>query len=277
MAGNLRAFQVFVNEPCLQKKEVKVTAFLEHFSKLYGPRWPALYAALRAEAPKVERDCFSGYARYTLDSASVRAALALRVQPSDQVLDLCAAPGGKALVLLECLQGRGSLVTNELSSDRRRRLRDVIASHVPKDLQSLVTVTGFDGNQFGLKKKAAFDRVLLDAPCSSERHMMEEDPDVPGWKESRTRQLAMRQYSLICSALLSLRKGGTLVYSTCSISPLENDGVIERLLKKKGDQVELDPDTTDLSDLEATQFGFQIFPDRSQGAGPIYIARLRVK
>jgi 16S rRNA C967 or C1407 C5-methylase (RsmB/RsmF family) len=258
-------------------KEVKVTAFLEHFSKLYGPRWPALHAALRGEAPKIERDCFSGFSRYTLDSASVRAALALKVQPLDQVLDLCAAPGGKTLVLLECLQGRGSLVANELSSDRRRRLRDVIATHVPKDLQSLVTVTGFDGNQFGLKKKAVFDRVLLDAPCSSERHMMEEDPDVPGWKESRTRQLAMRQYSLICSALLALKDGGTLVYSTCSISPLENDGVIERVLKKKGDRVSLEPETGDLSDLEPTRFGFQIFPDRAQGAGPIYIARLKVK
>jgi 16S rRNA C967 or C1407 C5-methylase (RsmB/RsmF family) len=87
----------------------------------------------------------------------------------------------------------------------------------------------------------------------------------------------MRQYSLICSALLSLRKGGTLVYSTCSISPLENDGVIERVLKKKGDQVELDPETGDLSDLERTRCGFQIFPDLAKGAGPIYIARLKVK
>ncbi|MBU6155131.1 MAG: RsmB/NOP family class I SAM-dependent RNA methyltransferase [Bdellovibrionales bacterium] len=225
----------------------------------------------------MERDCFEGFARYTLDPASVRAALALKVQAYDRVLDLCAAPGGKTLVLLEGLQGCGSLVANELSSDRRRRLKEVIASHVPENLQSLVTVTGFDGNQFGLKKKASFDRVLLDAPCSSERHLMEEDETVPEWKESRTRQLAMRQYSLLCSAALSLKKGGTLVYSTCSISPLENDGVIERLLKKKGDQVELDPDTSDLSDLEATRYGFQIFPDRAKGSGPIYIARLRVK
>ncbi len=258
-------------------KEAKVTAFLEYFSKLYGPRWDGLHQAMRGEAPKMERDCFSGYARYTLDPASVRAAQALRVRPGDRVLDLCAAPGGKALVLLESLEGRGSLIANELSSDRRRRLKDVIATHVPPGDQALVEVTGFDGNLFGLKQKSAFDRVLLDAPCSSERHMMEDDPSVPEWKESRTRQLAMRQYSLICSAILALKEGGTLVYSTCSISPLENDGVIERVLKRKGDQVELDPDTTDLSDLEATQFGFQIFPDRSQGAGPIYIARLKVK
>jgi len=106
---------------------------------------------------------------------------------------------------------------------------------------------------------------------------MQEDPTVPEWKESRTRQLAMRQYSLICSGLLALKPGGTLVYSTCSISPLENDGVIERLLQKKNQTVELDPANADLQDLEPTRFGFQIFPDRFQGQGPIFITRLKKK
>jgi 16S rRNA C967 or C1407 C5-methylase (RsmB/RsmF family) len=135
----------------------------------------------------------------------------------------------------------------------------VIAAHVPGNLQSLILVTGFDGNQFGLRKKESYDRVLLDAPCSSERHQMEADPSMAGWKESRSRQLAQRQYSLICSALLSLKPGGTLLYSTCSISPFENDGVIERLLTRKGDQIRLDPETGDLMDLEKSPFGFRKF------------------
>ena len=65
-----------------------------------------------------------------------------------------------------------------------------------------------------------------------------------------------------------------MIYSTCSISPLENDGVIERLLKRKQGQVLIDPETQDLSDLEKTEYGFQIFPDRFQGMGPIFMTRL---
>lgn len=228
-----------------------------------------------APEEKSARSCFQGYATYVMDSASIRAAQALAVQPGDSVLDLCAAPGGKTLVLAEMLDGRGSITANELSRDRKMRLLKVLDDHMPSELREVVQVTGFDGNQFGLKKEGAYDRVLLDAPCSSERHLLHEDPAMADWKESRTKQLAMRQYSLVCSALLALKPGGTLVYSTCSISPLENDGVIERLLKKKGDQVSLDPDASDLQDLEKTGFGYQIFPDRAGGAGPIYFSRLK--
>ena len=249
--------------------------FDEFYSELYGERWTPLKQSLLAEEVKVQRSCFSGHAHYFMDAASIRAAEALQVQAGDQVLDICAAPGGKALILLERLQGRGLLIANEWSRDRRARLDKVIEDHVPAEFRKNVQVTGFDGNQFGLKKENTFDRVLLDAPCSSERHLLHDDPTMLEWKESRTKQLAMRQYSLLCSALLALKPGGTLVYSTCSISQLENDGVIERLLKKKSETVVLDSEISDLSDTEKTQFGFQIFPDRAQGAGPIYFSRLK--
>lgn len=248
--------------------------FDSYFSKIYQSRWPHLKEALLSEEVKVWKSCFEGYAKYYLDSASILAAEALQVKPGDQVLDLCAAPGGKTLVLAEALIGSGSLVANEFSRDRRFRLMKVIEDHVPEAIRPLILVTGFDGNQFGLKKPSSFDRVLLDAPCSSERHLLKEDPQMKDWKESRTKQLSMRQYSLICSALLTLKPGGTLVYSTCSISPLENDGVVGRLLKKKGDEVMLDsPDEIEVG--EKTEFGRQIFPDQADGAGPIYIARLK--
>jgi 16S rRNA C967 or C1407 C5-methylase (RsmB/RsmF family) len=250
------------------------SAFEDFFSKIYESRWSDLKRSLILEEPKTQRSCFHGYATYYLDSASVRAAESLRVQPHDEVLDMCAAPGGKTLILAECLSGRGSLVANELSRDRKARLLKVLDEHVPESYRKLIQVTGYDGNQFGLKKPNSFDRILLDAPCSSERHLLHEDPDMKDWKESRTKQLMMRQYSLLCSALLSLKTGGALIYSTCSISPFENDGVVERLLKKKSDQVKVDPDNADLIDLEQTQFGYQIFPDRANGAGPIYFSRL---
>ncbi len=248
--------------------------FIDYFSGIYGARWNTLYPALCQSDPKAARNCFGGFATYVMDHASIRAAEALQVSPGFQVLDLCAAPGGKTLILAEGLSGNGALIANELSSPRRVRLKEVLDMHIPSEFRSLVKITGFDGNQFGLKRKNEFDRVLLDAPCSSERHLIQDDPRVPDWKESRTRQLAMRQYSLLCAGMLALKPGGKLVYSTCSISPLENDGVIEKLISKKGDSYMLDPDTSDLQDLERTEFGFQIFPDRNQGAGPIYLSRI---
>lgn len=246
--------------------------FDDYFAKVYGERWPGLRAALGQEPRRIERDCFQGFARYTLDAASVRAALALKPQSGERVLDLCAAPGGKALVLLETPQLQ--LIANEFSSARRRRLDQVIRTHVPPAEHDRVRTTGYDGNRFGLKTPGEFDRVLLDAPCSSERHLIEQDR-LREWTEARTKQLARRQYSLLCAAILATRPGGTIVYSTCSISPLENDGVVGRVLERKGDQVRLDPDVDDLSDLERTKFGFQIFPDRAGNAGPMYIARLQ--
>ena len=251
------------------------SVFEKYYRNLYQDRWTSLKAALLHPSEKTVRSCFGGFAEYRIDSASIIAAEALQVQLGDMVLDLCAAPGGKALILAERMGKQGRLVANELSSARRLRLKEVIETHVPPEFRQNIQITGFDGNQFGLKKKAEFDRILLDAPCSSEQHLLEDDPEQKDWKESRTRQLAMRQYSLICSALLSLKPGGTLVYSTCSISPLENDGVVERLLTRKESEVELDPETSDLSNYEKTRFGFQVFPDRYAGAGPIFFSRLK--
>jgi 16S rRNA C967 or C1407 C5-methylase (RsmB/RsmF family) len=263
-----------------QRSEFKVSEFDQHFSVVYGDRWDCLRASLLAEEHKARRSCFGGYAEYVMDQASIAAASVLGVRPGDEVLDLCAAPGGKTLILAEHLKGSGMITANELSRDRRIRLLKVIEDHVPVDQRDRIKVTGFDGNQFGLKKPGEYDRVLLDAPCSSERHLLQVDSSMRDWKESRTRQLAMRQYSLICSALLSLKPGGVLVYSTCSISPLENDGVVERLLKKKEDQVVLDPLSEEevsqlIVGLEKTSAGYRIFPDQAQGAGPIYFARLK--
>ncbi len=248
--------------------------FDRFYSGIYGGRWSGLKAALLEPARKIERLCFGGFSRYVLDAASIHAAEALGVRPGERVLDACAAPGGKTLVLLEALDGNGELVANELSSPRRFRLKQVIEDHVPPSLLGLVSVTAFDANRFGLKKEGYFDRVLLDAPCSSEAHLLSEDPEQRSWKESRTRQLAMRQYSLLCSALLTVKRGGVVLYSTCSISPLENDGVIARVLRRKEGLVRLDQEEQVPEGWERTEHGLQAFPDKIPGVGPIYFSRL---
>jgi 16S rRNA C967 or C1407 C5-methylase (RsmB/RsmF family) len=90
--------------------------------------------------------------------------------------------------------------------------------------------------------------------------------------------LSVKQYTLLCTALLCANADTHIVYSTCSINPVENDEVIRKVLKKKADQATLDlPDWTQLQkhlQLEKTEFGYWILPDKTD-FGPIYLSRLK--
>jgi 16S rRNA C967 or C1407 C5-methylase (RsmB/RsmF family) len=122
-----------------------------------------------------------------------------------------------------------------------------------------------------LYETEAFDRVLVDAPCSGERHLLANKSELEVWSPARSKNLAVRQYALLASALAVVKRGGRVVYSTCSISPLENDGVVAKLLKKRPGEVRiLKPEG--LSDkTEPTEHGAIVLPDRD-GRGPIYFS-----
>lgn len=284
--------------------------FYLHFQKIYGERWPALYAALLRPEQQVAREnalspvddsalkkwkalsvkpelpgCHwitpgSGLSPerngdelldiYIMDPASVMVARALDVQSGDRVLDMCAAPGGKSLVLIESLREDGEIYCNDLSPERRERLKKVIQQYVPRDIRDRVWVTGKDGVQFGLKEPGSFDRILLDAPCSGERHILENPSAQAEWSPRRTEHLASRQYSLLAAALLAVKADGRIVYSTCSISPAENDDVIRKLLKKKKSAVRWVEAPLGIGG-ERTEFGVAYMPDVC-GFGPLYMA-----
>lgn len=213
---------------------------------------------------------------YIMDPASIFAARALGARPGERILDMCAAPGGKTLVLAEDLfreaeEAPGELRANDLSEDRRERLKKVIQQYIPRTVRDNVWVAGKDAVQFGLREPDSFDRVLLDAPCSGERHILENPQAQKEWSAKRSEHLAARQYSLLSAALLAVKPGGRIVYSTCSISPDENDDVIRKLLKKKKDGVCLLEPELPVASAEKTEFGVQFLPDRC-GFGPIYYA-----
>jgi len=210
---------------------------------------------------------------YRMDPASLLPAMALEVQSGMDVLDMCAAPGGKSLILAESLVSGGNLTTNEWSRARKEKLKTVLQRYLPGWLRERIRVTGHDASKWGLYEPESFDRVLLDAPCSSERHVLHQPAELQKWKPSRSKSLAQRQYALLCAALMSCRVGGRIVYSTCSLSRIENDDNIRRLIKKKGDTFRC---RTDLAFAygEATEFGWQILPDQCMGWGPMYWAVL---
>lgn len=212
---------------------------------------------------------------YIMDPASVFVARNLEVQSHHRILDMCAAPGGKSLVLLENgLISSGELITNEPSSARRETLLQIIRQYVPLEVRHQIWVKGKDGSQFGMTESQSFDRVLVDAPCSGERHLLERPQLLEDWSIKRSKNLSIRQYSLISSGWNALKEEGILVYSTCSVSPFENDGVVGKLLKKKKEQIELLSPRLTTSFMEKTEFGYQFFPDHS-GYGPIYFSIIK--
>jgi 16S rRNA C967 or C1407 C5-methylase (RsmB/RsmF family) len=276
------------------------SGFEAYYGELFGEAWTELRAALLERPEKVkrnnphaaaepsassfwlpgcepyeagnpERDAGGLLDFYVIDPASVLVARALAVRAGERVLDLCAAPGGKTLILADGLREGGQLVANDRSPARAQRLRRVLADYLPPELRQRVQVTSRDGRRFGLAEAGSFDAVLLDAPCSSERHVLTDAAELDKWSEGRVKRLAQEQYALLTSALLALRPGGRLVYSTCALAPSENDGVIERLFEKGRHSARVE--TLEMPRGAPTRYGVQFLPQRD-GAGPMFVARL---
>jgi 16S rRNA C967 or C1407 C5-methylase (RsmB/RsmF family) len=138
-------------------------------------------------------------------------------------------------------------------------------------------VTGFDATQWCLHQKEAFDCILLDVPCSSERHVLIDSKELARWTPARSKNLAARQWAILASALEVVKVGGIIVYSTCSISPQENDEVLKKLDKKRGGRFEwIRFQNSELPvGVERTDHGYQLFPDRVAGIGPIFWSVLK--
>ena len=196
------------------------------------------------------------FSHWNLDAASVLCAWMLAVQPGDKVLDLCAAPGGKSVSLSQMLfqdspadtgTVLGCLHSNEMDPARNKRLAINLQSYLPRHLfeKGAVRVLRLDGadvkavHQLPLGA-GGYDKVLLDAPCSSERHIIHAHTKAAStgriaeemlrWRPGSSRNLAKIQASLLMTALRAVKVGGRVVYSTCSIDTGENDGVLEKVM-----------------------------------------------
>ncbi len=254
------------------KKNKGLQAFENYYSQIFGERWEVLKTALTSEKKHQSFRYDSSCPEYFLDQASIVAADSLGIVAGDSVLDLCAAPGGKSLILSQYLGENGSLVSNDRSANRRNRLIRVLDQHLPEEVRSKVTVTGHDACTWCQHQTEEFDRILLDAPCSSERHLLERPQRLDDWALGRSKRLAVTQWSILSSAFLVLKSGGHLVYSTCSLSPLENDAVIEKLYKKYEGRFEICSEQ--IEGGESTEYGKLFLPDNG-GHGPLFISKIK--
>lgn len=166
---------------------------------------------------------------YSQEPSASSAVTVLDPQPGERVLDLCAAPGGKSTQIAACLMGEGLLWSNEIVRSRASILlsnmermgvkNGVVSSCHPETLCS--RLAGF------------FDKVLVDAPCSGEGMFRRDPQAVAEWSPEHVRACADRQLAILHSAKQAVREGGVLVYSTCTFSPEENEGVIRRFLEEE--------------------------------------------
>lgn len=274
-----------------QNKLFGPEGFEQYYSDIYGERWQSIKEAFKNENQAVEYKIPGAEKPYYLDAASVFAALCLPVKNAHNILDLCAAPGGKTLVIASRMDEDANLSSNERSPERKHRLATVVSECLPEEINSRITVSCSDGATWCTRQSECFDRILLDAPCSSERHVMLDDKYLNTWSPSRIKTVSMEQWALLSSAYRLLEPEGYLLYSTCAICPQENDLMIERLFKKfnkDGSAFELcqaNPDFSEIKEFtnakpfpyEKTEFGYQIFPDKADGAGPIYFCVIKKK
>ena len=269
--------------------------FEQYYSDLLGQRWQDLKLAFSKPSDSIEYKIPGAQKSYFLDSASIVAALCLPLENAADILDLCAAPGGKTLVLASRMPADAKLSSNERSPQRKHRLATVVEECLPQQISERITVSCSDGSTWCTRQTECFDSILLDAPCSSERHVIADPKYLDVWSPSRIKTVTMEQWALLSSAFRLLRKGGYLLYSTCALCPQENDEMLERLIKKfnkKGESIAfefINPDPkADLQQikafatpqitlpvLEKTKYGFQILPDKSNGAGPIYFSLIK--
>lgn len=205
-------------------------------------RWPDMLTVLafprsdtsRFPKPDMEHGLYDHFA---MCGSSLLPVLLLGMEPGDSVLDMCAAPGGKSLAMLQTCYP-GLLQSNDQSRARVQRVKSVIKQFYPTDCPLLAkhAITQTDGTELRVGQ-GSFDRVLVDAPCLTDRHTLQE-PDNNIFSKTRLKerqQLPEVQANLIVSALKMVRVGGTVVYSTCTLSPLQNDGAVHLALNRLWD------------------------------------------
>jgi len=202
---------------------------------------------------------------YIQNLSSMIAPILLAPEPEETVLDLAAAPGGKTLILASMMQNTGWLSAVEPSRERFFRLRDNLEHQGVTNAHTYMT----DGRSVGKKCPLMFDRILLDAPCSSEaRFKTYDEKSTSFWSIHKVKETSKLQRRLLLSAYDALKPGGRLLYSTCSFSPEENESPLQHLLERHGEHLKTLPLVLPFDNVQKPlkQWGKEVFDERIQNA-----------
>ncbi|WP_340401405.1 RsmB/NOP family class I SAM-dependent RNA methyltransferase [Paenibacillus sp. FSL H8-0079] len=160
----------------------------------------------------------------------------LQVEPGDRVLDLCAAPGGKTTQIAAKLQGKGVLVTNDIHAERTKALAKNVELYGVRNAVVLNESPERIANAF----PHYFDKVLIDAPCSGEGMFRKDEDMVKSWEHHSVEKCVLMQRDILETAARLLAPGGTIVYSTCTFAPEENEAMIAEFLNVNRDFIVMD-------------------------------------
>lgn len=237
--------------------------------------------------PKLGSTGVSDY--YLMDGSSLLPVLALDLQPDDTVLDMCAAPGGKSFLCLQTLHPK-TVTCNDLSESRLKRVTSVLKeffyNYQKKLVDNEIRLTQFDARY--IDAFGAYNKILVDVPCTTDRHsVMEDNNNI--FKASRLKErirIPELQSEILMQALKIVAVGGTVVYSTCSLSPVQNDGVVHMALKRIHEETDCEIIVMNMRKaLEPTKimyrysdfnlrYGHLIVPFLVNNFGPMYFCKL---
>lgn len=202
-------------------------------------------------------------AYYIQDASAMMVVNLLNVEKGDKVLDLCAAPGGKSSQIASYLDGTGLLVSNDISS---KRVKDLSENVERMGINNCV-VMNESVDKISEYFCGYFDKVVLDAPCSGQGMFRKNSLTYDDWTYEKTLSLANIQKELIVKAYKCLKKGGVMVYSTCTFATEENEDVIKYLLDNSNASIIPIDLKSDFNASIGLQGAVRLYPFNFKGEG----------
>lgn len=236
--------------------------------------WYADAFVLKGESKKLlESELFSSGKIYVQSLSSMIPALALQPQPGEEILDICAAPGSKTTQMAALMQNTGKILANDLSTIRLYKLAYNLKL---QGVTNTKTMRG-RGEDLWKRQRGRYDRCLADVPCSMEgRFSLLDEKSYQDWSEKKVKELAQRMKYLLWSAVQCTKPGGLVVYSTCTTSPEENEGVVDWVMQKEHSKLTVEK--VNLTGLETdpglTHWRGTNFDEKLQNAARIYASDL---
>ena len=212
---------------------------------------------------------------YLQEPSACLPAATIPIEPGDKVLDICAAPGGKSTELACKLKGKGLLITNDISASRLKEIKKNIevfgARNVVITCESPERLSGYF-NEY-------FDKILVDAPCSGEGMFRKSSSMITAWEQNGNAMFADIQRSILKEVAKMLKPGGTILYSTCTFDPTEDEDQVMFLrslrpdlkiipIEKHTGFVEGNPEWSSFENADESLRGtYHLFPHLVKGEG----------
>jgi NOL1/NOP2/sun family putative RNA methylase len=195
----------------------------------------------------IETPMYANGEIYVQSLSSMLPPLILDPKPGETVCDLAAAPGSKTTQMAALMNNTGEIVANDRS---KIRLHKLVANLKMQGVANVRTSLA-DGKMLWKRFPEYFDKMLVDVPCSLEGRFIANEPkSYDGWSVRKVQMLGVLQQHLLRSAVSATKPGGIIVYATCTLSPEENEQVIDWILDKERGIVEIEPIDFSLENLQ---------------------------